>query len=105
MLGLVICVFLAVAFIVLGVVHCTGRGAVLIAGYNTMSPDEKAKWNQKQLCIATGKLMFITAFYMIFIGLLIYFDVFLPLYVSMPIGFLAVIVWIVYINKSPKFRQ
>ena len=103
--GLVICVVLAVGFIALGIVHCTGRGAILIAGYNTMSPDEKAGWNQKQLCAATGKLMFATSLYLLFIGLVIYLDVFWPLYVSIPIVFAAVIAWVVYINKSPKFKQ
>ena len=34
-----------------------GKGAFLIAGYNTMSRKERAKYDEKALCRATGKFM------------------------------------------------
>jgi len=41
----------------------TGRGSFLIAGYNTMSKDEKEKYDNTRLCKFIGK-------YIAFVGLL-----------------------------------
>ena len=46
-----------VAFVILAlmsIVLLTGRGAGLIAGYNTASKEEKAKYNEKKLCRVMG---------------------------------------------------
>lgn len=47
-----------------------GKGAILIAGYNTLSAEEKAKYDEATLCKATGKLLLGITFSMalIFIG-------------------------------------
>ena len=41
-------------FAVLSIVLLSGRGANLIAGYNTASHDEKAGYDEKKLCRITG---------------------------------------------------
>ena len=46
-----------VPVIIVGIVLCCGKGAILIAGYNTASPKEKATYNEKALCRATGVLV------------------------------------------------
>ena len=43
--------------VVLGLILLSGRGAWLIAGYNTMPPEEKARYDQKALCRTMGKLL------------------------------------------------
>ena len=43
--------------VLLGFLFRSGRGAGLIAGYNTMPPEERAKWDEKALCRFMGKLM------------------------------------------------
>ena len=48
-------------FFLLGVLFSMGRGAVLIAGYNTASKAEKEKYDEKALCRFMGKLMFALA--------------------------------------------
>lgn len=52
--GFIICSVFAVPGIIFGLVLCAGRGADLIAGYNTAPAAERAKWNEKALCRATG---------------------------------------------------
>jgi len=37
-----------------------GKGAFLIAGYNTMSKKERAKYDEKALCRATGRFLLLT---------------------------------------------
>lgn len=48
-------------FLVLGLIFSRGKGAFLIAGYNTASKAEKAKYDEKALCRFMGKIMFALA--------------------------------------------
>ena len=48
-------------FAVLGIVLWNGKGAWLIAGYNTSSKTEKSKYDEKALCRFVAKLMFFYA--------------------------------------------
>ena len=45
----------------LGALFYSGRGAFLIAGYNTMSKAKKARYDKAVLCRFMGKLMFAMA--------------------------------------------
>ena len=47
--------------VLLGFLFRAGKGAFLIAGYNTMSPAEKAKYDEKKLCRLMGNFMFVLA--------------------------------------------
>ncbi len=47
--------------VLLGFLFRSGKGAFLIAGYNTMSPAEKAQYDEKKLCRLMGKFMFVLA--------------------------------------------
>ena len=44
-----------------GLVFVKGKGSGLLAGYNTMTAAEKAKYNEKALLKNTAKLMFLLA--------------------------------------------
>ena len=48
-------------FLGLAALFSRGKGAFLIAGYNTASQKEKAKYDEKALCRFMGKLMFALA--------------------------------------------
>lgn len=48
-------------FVLLGFLFRAGKGAFLIAGYNTMSQSEKAKYDEKKLCRLMGNFMFVLA--------------------------------------------
>lgn len=58
-----------------GCVLLSGRGANLIAGYNTMTPNEKETWNKKTLCKAVG-------IYVIFIGIAIDAAMIIPIHIN-----------------------
>ena len=47
----------ALLFVSLGIAFFSGKGSSLIAGYNTASPEEKEKYDEKALCRAMGFLM------------------------------------------------
>ena len=48
-------------FLVLGLIFSRGKGAFLIAEYNTASKAEKARYDEKALCRFMGKIMFALA--------------------------------------------
>ena len=58
---LVIRLLVAASFLVLSVVFSRGKGTSLIAGYNTASPEEKARYDEKKLCRAMSRLMLVLA--------------------------------------------
>lgn len=56
-IGLVVVLVVALSLVGLAVPLLMGRGAWLIAGYNTMNPEEKAHWDGPALAKFTGKLL------------------------------------------------
>lgn len=66
MAGVIISGIIIIVFIALGFILMKGKGAFLIAGYNTMPEDEKAKYDVIALCKFMGKMMFLFAFSMVF---------------------------------------
>jgi len=56
MAHLVMSVVFGTLFVILGIVFLSGRGSFLIAGYNTMSKEEKAKYDVNALCKFMGKI-------------------------------------------------
>ena len=48
-------------FVLLGVAFFNEKGAFLIAGYNTMSPEERAKYDEKAMCRGMSAMMFACA--------------------------------------------
>ena len=66
---LLVALLITVLFIILGVIFSLGKGAFLIAGYNTSNKEEKAKYDEKALCKFMGKSMFTLAFSVFLWGL------------------------------------
>ena len=58
---LIVFLGMIVLFLVLGLTFSRGKGAFLIAGYNTASKAEKARYDEKALCRFMGKIMFALA--------------------------------------------
>ena len=58
---LVLNIITIIIFIALGVLFANGKGANLVAGFNTMSKEDKEKVDTKVLCKYMSVLMFIIA--------------------------------------------
>lgn len=54
-------VIVFITLIVFGIVFLTGRGAWLIAGYNTLPKAERDRYDRRALCRFMAKLMFYLA--------------------------------------------
>lgn len=54
--GDIVGLIVAIIVIAIGIIFLTGRGAFLLAGYNTMSKSEKEKYDSTALCKFMGKI-------------------------------------------------
>lgn len=97
--------FVVLILIILGIVFLNGKGSFLIAGYNTMSTQEKAQWDEGALCQATGILMFLFAGCFSIIGLSILFYNYILLTVSILLILVVAFGSIIYINTSKKLKR
>lgn len=57
MMLLIIHGFMVIVFVLLSILFFCGKGAFLIAGYNTASKAERETIDEKKLCRCMGKLM------------------------------------------------
>ena len=64
MLGVIILLVMAVVFLIMSVFLLGGKGAWLIAGYNTASREERDKYDERKLCRATGLVCLLCALLM-----------------------------------------
>lgn len=94
-----------ILLLILGIALLQGKGAWLIAGYNTLSDEEKAKYDEKALCKATGKMMFGITFSMafIFLGELFQVEGFVITGVVLMIA--IILVGIIYINTGNRYLK
>ena len=60
---MIVCLIIAIPFLILSVIFLMGKGDKLIAGYNTASEEERARVNIKRLRIIMAFLCVITAIY------------------------------------------
>lgn len=108
---MVITIVMALLFFVLSIVFFCGKGSMLISGYNTMSPEERKKYDEKKLCKATGIICLIVSVMLCALafainrfesGLISEKDI-----IWFALGFLfvitaAIVIVIVYMNKKAK---
>ncbi len=92
-------------FIVLGIVFLQGKGAFLIAGYNTSSKAEKEKYDEKALCKFMGKSMFALAACWVVSAISSVVDNIVFLWIGIGLFFIATIFMVVYANTGNRFRK
>lgn len=86
-----------------GAVLCRGKGADLIAGYNTASAGERARWDEKALCRSTGVLLLglLALTELVLLGCVL--GVTALIWTGMGLLAVATAGGILYINKSNRF--
>lgn len=102
---LIIHLFIIGSFILLGVVFALGKGAGLIAGYNTASAEAKAKYDEKKLCKAMSKLMFTLAGCWLIIASSEIFKEIALLWVGLTLFFAVSAIGAVCINTGKRYRK
>lgn len=92
-------------FIALGIMFINGKGAFLIAGYNTMSQEEKAKYDAVALCKFMGKMMFALSFSMVFWAVSEAYEIIWLFYFGLVLFIAIVIFMLIYVNVGNRFLK
>ena len=98
--GMVIGLFLVMALFLL-----KGRGSFLIAGFNTLSEEEKAKYDRSALCRFVGWLLIVFSFVMVLFPLGMHFEIYWLTYCGSALIFVVVIFVVVYANTGRRFHK
>ena len=102
---LMICSISMAFFVLLGVIFSCGKGGSLIAGYNTSSPEERAKYDEKALCRAMGRLMFAFAACTAVVALSGVFDHIAFLWAGIVLYVIMAVSGVIYMNTSKKVKR
>ena len=92
-------------FFVIAAVFWSGKGAWLIAGYNTASAEEKSKMDEKAVCRFMAKLMLFmgAAWCVVTAGLLL--DIMALFWVGLVLFFAVTIGGVVCANTGNRFQK
>ena len=102
---MIITLLIIMLFVGLGVIFSKGKGSSLIAGFNTLSAEEKEQYNVTALCKFMGKMMFALSFSMLFWVLSEAYDMNWLFYTGL-ILFLAIVAFMVMItNTGNRFKK
>lgn len=103
--ALIINGILVLALLILGIILWRGKGAFLIAGYNTASPTEKAKYDEKALCRSVAVMLFAMAACYAVMALSAVFDRMLLHWIGLALFLIVTIAGMIYVNTSPKVKR
>ncbi|APF28456.1 DUF3784 domain-containing protein [Clostridium botulinum] len=98
-------VFIIGLFILLGIILSMGKGSFLIAGFNTMSKEEKEEYDVVSLCKFMGKVMFIIAFCITLFLLSEIFKIRVLFYIGLILFFIVIIFTLIYSNTGNRFKK
>ena len=82
------------------------NAANYIAGYNTMSEEEKARYNEKELCRFLGSRLFFYSALMIVTGTIIAFNIYVwaILIASWSVFAIVFIYSLIYLKQNARFK-
>ena len=102
---LIVCSITMAFFLLLGVIFSCGKGGSLIAGYNSSSSEEKAKYDEKALCRGAGVLVLaiLACLELSFAGAVLGS---MPLlWTGLALTALAAAGGVIYLNTSRRFKK
>lgn len=102
---MIIVMFIILLFLIIGTIFIRGKGAALIAGYNTMSEEEKATYDEVKLTKFMGKMMYLLSLWMLFWVASEFFDNNSLLIIGFVLFVGTVLFAVIYVNSSEKFKK
>lgn len=94
-----------IPFLIFSILLSKGKGAFLLAGYNTMSDSEKANYDETALCKFMGKIMFGVSFSLFLFALSEWLEnqfIFVMALILLPI---FIQFGVVYANTGNRFKK
>ncbi|WP_342463049.1 DUF3784 domain-containing protein [Ureibacillus sp. FSL K6-8385] len=96
---------IAVPMLLLAFYLYKGKGGFLIAGYNTLPEEEKAKYDEPALCRFVGKNMFVLTGLMVVWTIAEIFEILWLLIAGIALFVGVVVFMIIYLNTGNRFRK
>jgi Domain of unknown function (DUF3784) len=96
---------IAILFLIFAITLSQGKGASLLAGYNTMSDEEKAQYDGVALCKFMGKIMYGFSFSIVLFAMSEMFENQLLLIIGLVLFFTLLIFTVVYANTGNRFKK
>lgn len=96
-----------IIFLALGLIVRTGKANGLIAGYNTMSEEVQANWNEKAMSKFVGWMLIVPSIILLIACIPILLNVFsfIIMCISWGIFVITIIFGVIYLNISPRFKR
>ncbi|MFJ6211003.1 DUF3784 domain-containing protein [Lysinibacillus sp. NPDC092081] len=101
----IVWLIIMIPFLIFAIVLSQGKGAFLIAGYNTMSDSEKEKYNEKALAKFVGKVMYGYCFCLLLWGLNELFKTRWLFIIGLVLFIGLTIFVVVYANTRNRFKK
>ena len=103
-MALAIHIIIILLFVTLGIVFLNGKGADLIAGYNTLPEYKKAEFDQKALCRSMAKMMFGLAIAWGMSGIGSALSLKWLFWTGLALFFAVIIFFLIYMNTGNRFK-
>lgn len=95
--------FVIMMFFALGIIFSKGKGAFLIAGYNTHP--NKEKFNEKALCMAVAKLMYALGVSWLIVAVSSLLESKIMFIIGQVVFIVSIIVGVIYLNTGNRFEK
>ena len=102
---LTIHLLITASLLVLGLIFRMGKGAFLIAGYNTASRAQKEQIDEKKLCRYMSRLMFVLAGCWLIITACEVFGKIWLLWLGLGLFLISVVFGVIYINTGGRIKK
>ena len=103
--AIVFVILIIVIFIVFGIILLLGKGSFLIAGFNTMTKEEKEKYDVISLCKFWGISMILFAFCIILFLLSELWKIKILFNIGFVLIFAITLFMLVYSNTGNRFKK
>ena len=105
MIGAIIHLIILVLFLLFAFFLSKGKGAFLLAGYNTLTDTEKAQYNEVALCKFMSKIMYGISFSLLLFALSEFFKNQLLLVIGLTLFISLLVFALVYSNTGNRFKR
>ncbi len=103
--GLIIFGIVLVLFLIISIIFLKGRGANLIAGYNTMPIEDKELYDSIKMCKFMGKALLVFSFLLLLIPISVLTEIYWLVAVFFIITLIGSFVLVGYANKGDRFKK
>ena len=105
MTSFIIYIIILIPFLIFAIVLSKGKGAWLIAGFNTMSDSEKAKYNRVALCKFMSKVIYGICLSLLLWALSDLLKLTWPYILGMVLFVAILLFTIIYANTGDRFKK